>query len=264
MTAVLIGAGCGAVVSGCSPGTIDVIDIDPRSLHQDLIAYWSFDGGAAAGTTLHDDSKNGHDGAIAGATWIADGRFGGALRFSTGEVTVPSFPQPAPDDSWTVVAWVRPSSTTDTGATYATVIANELLREGGWEMNLRYPTAPPAYQFGYWVGPTDMDYVFHDCQCVTLSRWTHVAAVRDQSDHTLSFYRDGGLDDVVDATKPIGLGTDTLYMGRFPAESSAIGMKLGLVPDERQLNGDLDDVAIYRRALGPGEIKALTRAPVPP
>jgi hypothetical protein len=263
---VLVGAGCGAVVSGCGAGPIDAIDIDPRSLKQDVIAYWSFDGGPGAGTTLHDDSGNNHDGVIAGATWITDGQFAGALRFSVSAVTVPAFPQPAPTDSWTVAAWVRPSSTTDTQmTTYATVIANELLREGGWEMNLRYPTAPPAYQFGYWVGPTENSYVFHDCnkQCVALATWTHVAAVRDATAHTLYFYRDGQLDGVADATDPIGTGADTLYMGRFPVESTVIAVALGLPPDERRLTGDLDDVVIYRRALGPGEVRALSLAPAP-
>ena len=264
ITAALVGAGCGTLVSGCAAGPIDAVGIDSRIFMQDLVAYWSFDGGPAAGTTLHDDSGFNHDGVIAGATWIMDGRFAGALRFSAGAVTVPAFPQPAATDSWTVAAWVRPAVTTDTQATYATVIANELLREGGWEMNLRYPTTPPVYQFGYWVGPTENSYVFHDCEnCVAPAAWTHVAAVRDAAARTLYFYRDGHLDGVADATDPIGPGTDTLYMGRFPVESTMIAMGLGLTPDERRLTGDLDDIVIYRRALGPGEIRALSRAPVP-
>src|SRR4051794_35107628 len=86
-------------LAGCSAGPINVITIDPNSLSMGLVAHWPFDD--AAGTVLTDRSGYGRDGVIGpvGATWIA-GRFGGALHFDAGEVTVPSFPQAT--GSWSV------------------------------------------------------------------------------------------------------------------------------------------------------------------
>src|SRR5262249_226450 len=44
-----------------------------------LIAAYSFDAGS--GATVTDESGHGHTGTIAGATWSAQGKFGGALSF---------------------------------------------------------------------------------------------------------------------------------------------------------------------------------------
>ena len=47
------------------------------TLTEGLVSYWSFDDSSNPG---HDDSGNGSDGTVHGATWTA-GKFGGALNF---------------------------------------------------------------------------------------------------------------------------------------------------------------------------------------
>jgi hypothetical protein len=256
----LMAVAIGAALAGCTPGPIDPIGVDPRSLTDDLIAYWSFDN--VTGSVLVDDSRNHHDGVITGGTPVP-GQFGGALRFTGGQVTVDNFPQPNDNGNpdWTVSAWVNISSA-QPAATFNTIVGNELFRQGGWEMNSKYDPSM-VYQFGYFVGPLESDYLFWNCSCAVADTWTHVAAVFDHTAHWLYFYRNGKFDGQREALDGILPGTSTLYMARWPPVSSDLAQSLGLEPETRELNGAIDEVAIYGRALGPGEIAALTQAPVP-
>jgi len=252
-----------AGLSACTSGPLDVIDLDPVSTTNDLVAHWSFDEGA--GSMVLDSSGNDHHGLIAGgATWIP-GRFGKALRFDAGEVRVDSFPQPGMA-SWSVLAWIRSPRDLMTGATYATIISNELLRSGGWQMNIRTTVAPALYQFAYWKGPTENDNVFQNYEQVLPDQWVHLAGVYDKNSRTISIYRNGlpvmvnGLAVSELADKPIKQGTTTLYLARWPPESTAAAQDTG---EERRLTGDLDEIAVYNRALDAKEVAALARAPIP-
>lgn len=245
LVAGLFAVPAAALASGCSAGPIDAIDLAPDSLRNGLVAHWSFDDGA--GDVLSDRSGNRRDGAITGATWIA-GRFGGALHFGgDGAVTVPSFP--VATASYSVAGWIRPPAG-DFGDTLLTMISTELVFAGGWEMNAKLTPADTQYHFGYWIGPGDSDYVYYPCACVTADTWTHLAAVVDGAAGQLSFYRDGVLQGRSPATRAILPGTATLYMGRWDMTG-------------RLLTGDLDDFAIYNRALVAGEVAQLAGAPAP-
>jgi hypothetical protein len=263
LAAVVVAAG----LSACTPGPIDVIDLDPTMLHSGLIAHWSFDEGG--GDTLYDDagSDTPHPGTLEGAyTWIG-GRFGGAVRFTAGGVSVPAFPPPSSGvGSWSVTAWVRTPPELDTGSTWATVISNELLRTGGWQLNIRYPTPPAAYQFAYWRGPEENRYIFQDHPPVVVDRWVHVVGVYDAIHHLAWTYVDGapvfesGVAVSTPADQSIKQGTTTLWMARWPPDSTLLANNSN---EQRRLIGDLDEIAIYNRALEPKEIAALARAPVP-
>src|SRR5207244_2926867 len=91
---------------GCGSAPLDVVIIDPASLTRDLVAHWPFDEGT--GANVGDSSGNGHDGVLTGGTWLASGRFGGALALAAGNsVAVAGFPQATA--SWTVSVWTRSS-----------------------------------------------------------------------------------------------------------------------------------------------------------
>jgi hypothetical protein len=253
-----------AGLSACTSGPLDVIDLDPGNANDDLVAHWSFDEGA--GTVLLDSSGNLHHGQIQGSyAWIP-GRFGTALHFTNGEVRVDAFPQPGMD-SWSVLAWVRTSSDLVTGSTYATVISNELLRSGGWQMNIRTTVAPPVYQFAYWKGPSENDNVFQNYEQVLPDEWVHLAGVYDKNSLTIRIYRDGvpvmvgGMAVSEPADQAIKQGTTALYMARWPPESSTVANNTS---EERRLIGDLDEIAVYNRALNAKEVAALARRPIPP
>ena len=76
-----------------------------------LVGAWAFDRGA--GRWASDGSGGGNRGTLDGATWVARGRFGEALRFDgTGAlVRVPVSPSLDLSDAMTLSAWVRPART---------------------------------------------------------------------------------------------------------------------------------------------------------
>jgi hypothetical protein len=243
-------AGLAAVllaISACSPTPLEALQIDPSSLGDGLVAHWTFDEGS--GSVVLDHSGNKHDGTISGATWISDGRFGGALHLDSGAyVSVPDFPDAT--TSWTVAAWVRLTDATPTTEELKTVISNEIEIMGGWEMNIDRKMSQPGAHFGYWEGSVVGDYYRLNCFCMSFGEWIHVAATVDDAAGTLSVYVGGTLGASMPITHTILPGSTTLYMGKWTGK-------------DRLLVGDLDDILVYRRALLPAEITELSHSSPP-
>lgn len=239
-----------SLLAACGTGPIDAITLAPGGLSQDLVAHWTFDEGADS--VVHDSSGNQHDGAINGSTWswLAQGRFGGALHLEQGDyVAVDNFPNAT--EGLTVSAWVQIASK-DVGTGLATLISTEDVFHGGWEMNLSALPTDLQYDFGYWIGPGLSDYAYYRCaSCMRPDQWQHLAAVVDLAASTLSYYLDGVLQKRQQVPQGILPGVPTLYMGRWATTDPA-----------RLLVGSLDDIAIWSRALVSAEVALLTQAPV--
>ncbi|MDP8999933.1 MAG: LamG domain-containing protein, partial [Myxococcota bacterium] len=190
-------------------------------------------------------SGNKRDGVLRNGTWIADGQFHGALRFSGNDfVTVDNFPN-APS-TFSVSAWVR-SANNDPDAGFETVLSTELVFDGGWQLNL-VKNSSTTIQFAYW----DRDagaYTTYDCDCLPANQWTHVVSVVDGATHTLSVYINGQIH-VSPAAHAVVPGTSALLMGTWFR-----GMRF--------LVGDLDDVSIYDRVLASAEVAELGKHPPP-
>lgn len=231
-------------VVGCSTATLDAVGLPHQDLAVGLIAHWTLDDGG--GTVAGDESGNGHAGQLTRGAWISDGRFGGALRLGAGDsVAVPSFPAPTP--SWSVSAWIRMSAgqlAADTNDMWATILSTETLSSGGWELNIDHPLGQTRFVFSYWSPPI-MGYLVTDCGCVTNNSWVHLAAVVDVEANSVSLYRNGTI--VHRESRPSDAlpGDSTLYFGRWNMAG-------------RLLSADLDDVAIWGRALLEAEIATLT------
>ena len=75
-----------------------------------LVAAYGFEGGG--GTSVSDVSGNGHTGTISGASWTAQGRYGGALLFngSNNLVTVGASPLLNLTSGMTLEAWINPTA----------------------------------------------------------------------------------------------------------------------------------------------------------
>jgi len=240
-----------SLFSACGTGPINAVSLAPGGLSQDLVAHWTFDEGADS--VVHDSSGHQYDGTIDGSSWswLSQGRFGGALRLEQGDsVSVNNFPNAT--EGWTVSTWVQFASK-DVGIGDATVISTEDVFRGGWEMNLNALPTNMHYDFGYWTGPGQFDYLdYYECKnCIHPDEWQHVAAVVDGAARTLSFYLDGVLQDRHQVPLGISPGVPTLYMGRWATTDPA-----------RLLAGSLDDIAIWSRALVSDEVALLTQAPV--
>ncbi len=235
----------GAAACGTSP--LDVVALDPSNLARDLVAHWAFDDGM--GTQVTDSSGNGHDGLLSGGTWLAQGRFGGALYLASGDsVSIAGFP-PA-TASWTVSVWTK-SSATDLAAStndLSTIISTEVVFAGGWQVHLDNRPGYNRFDAAYWSGPNTTDYVVASCACIEADRWIHLTTVWDAPRSKVTLYRDGAAVDELQMPAPIQTGDSTVWIGRWTEAN-------------RFLVGAVDDFAVWARALEPGEIAALSLQP---
>jgi hypothetical protein len=238
------------LVMACGEARLDAIRLPPlagdKELDEDLVAHWTLDD--APGEIALDSSGNGHDGAISGGTWLSDGRFGGGLRLTPGDaVAVASFPNAAPN--FTVSTWIRLSSEqlAMNDDIWVAILSTENFAEGGWQLNIDNRLARPRFDFAYWAPPF-MGYLFVECECVELDRWIHLAAVVDVARSRVTLYKDGSAGDEETRPSDIPPGDSTLYFGRWNMS-------------ERLLSGDLDEIAIWNRALTAEEVSALRDQP---
>jgi hypothetical protein len=226
----------------CRAAPLDAIDPPPGDLADSLIAHWTFDNGS--GDIALDDSGNRRDGQLTGGTWLPDGRFGGGLRLAADDsVAVPNFP--AATSNWSVSAWIRMSvDQLEGNRAIGTILTTENFKSNGWELNVDRMSTQAEFVFSYW-SPVLSGYLHTECPCVATNAWVHLAAVVDEGTNHVILYVDGSARDQQDKVSDIVPGDTTLYLGRWN-------------DDGRFLSGDLDDIAIWGRALAPSEIVALS------
>lgn len=145
-----------------------------------LVAYWPFDEGS--GTVAGDYSGNGSSGALVGNTVWAEGKIGGALAFagdSESQVLVGTPEILNINSAVTVMAWVKPSGTSNYG-----VIAGVDL--SGGTANDQYvlkTTTSSSFQLTYQVTANGQGYSATDSLSLTARAaqtedgWVHVAGV---------------------------------------------------------------------------------------
>ncbi len=237
------------VFPACGTAPLEAVAIDSQSLATGLVAHWTFDDGA--GSVVTDNSGNGHDGQLTGGTWIEAGQFGGALELAYGDtVTVPNFPQATAN--WTVSAWIRASEAqlnadmTDT----STILSTEMVFAGGWQLHLDNRSGYQRFDAAYWAGSQANDYVVAYCSCIVPDEWIHLTAVFDYDAGTFTLYQGLRPADRVNLPTAILTGDSTLYMGRWNQ-------------GERFLAADVDDFAVWSRALSPAEIVAVSQQSPP-
>src|SRR5262249_42464421 len=136
------------------------------------------------------------------------------------------------------------------GDMWTAILSTENLASGGWSVNIDKVLAQPRFTFSYWAPPL-MRYVGVECSCVTTGAWVHLVAVVDVDTNRITLFRDGNLVDQETRPSDILPGDSTLDFGRWNMGG-------------RLLSGDLDDIAIWARALTSAEITALTvQSPMP-
>ena len=138
------------------------------------------------------------------------------------------------------------------GSRWGTIVSTESTEDaGGWEVNVDYlDAAAPALHFGFWKGPGMGDYEGAGCPGA-LDRWSQIVGVSDTVTSTYSIYRNGVRCYWTPTAHKILPGSATLDIGQWPNGG-------------RFLMGDVDDIAIWGRALVPAEIELLAQTSVPP
>ena len=198
-----------------------------------VVAWWRFDDGS--GGTAVDATGFGRNGTLTAplAQWQATGQIGGSLRF-TGEVnqsvTVENHASLNPTAAISISAWVNATDWTtnrrvlqkgNTDNQYRLLIeAGELVWHIANVGRLEAPL-PPANQ------------------------WVHIAAIYDGA--RMRVFVNGVQTGVLAATGAIPVTTDPIYLATKTPEAIA----------GDHLNGSLDDVRIYNRALKVSEIGTL-------
>jgi hypothetical protein len=206
-----------------------------------LVGWWKFDGGISGsitnGTTtgLTDSSGQGDNGTAnnangTGMAWI-QGKIQGAVSFDgvddyvlTGSVLIDQ-------DTVTMCAWVNPTATT---------LGSVILSTGSTRLFMANNGSP------IWgVTSDNWNTVAKTTATISTGVWQHICGVRN-SDGTATLYVNGVISGAANQSSGTpGTGGHNMQIGRNPIS--------GYYP----LNGSIDDVRIYNRALSAADIAQL-------
>ncbi|HAZ09065.1 MAG TPA: hypothetical protein DCZ01_11235 [Elusimicrobia bacterium] len=199
-----------------------------------LQASYNFDEGS--GTTAADSSGNSNSGTLNGVTWTT-GKSGSALSFSgTGSYVSLSKVLPAMSE-FTAAAWVKVSSLTSNPG---------ILTTGGYNgTGFRTWIASDGAIYALMAGNGSYDIMSTVAGVVQTGAFCHIT-VAGKSGQYMRIYVNGVLVREKTTTQTIGAPTSVGYIG------SAWNTNSGL------MNGVIDDVRFYTRALAGNEIYSLS------
>lgn len=223
------------VSDGVNATTSSDVTIAVGSQATGLVAQYRFE--EASGTSALDGSANGNTGSLGAATRTSAGKYGSALSFNgtTAMVSVNDSPSLELTSAMTLEAWVNPTSLGSWRDVVYKGTNDNYYLEGSSD-----PSAFPA------TGGTYCSSSLKGTATLPLNAWSHLAATYDGA--TVRLYVNGTqvasraqTGSIETSTGPLTLGGDPLY-GQY-------------------WTGKMDEVRVYNRALGAGEIQADMMAP---
>ena len=215
-------------------------------LDSGLTEYWKFDDGSGTTAVNSSAKSTASDGTLTGSTlptW-GTGHIGGGLDFNgtVGAYVFGPSNYTGFNDNYTISVWVKSTDTSTNTKTLVTmyngfgsVYANLSFRKIGINQGIDFTSVGGATSY------------YHD---ITDGNWHHLVATRTISG-VETVYADGvqiGQNTTTAGTLTMGFGNTTLRIGGRDAAS---------------LNGSLDEVRIYDRALSADEISQLYRLTTP-
>lgn len=249
-------------------GYFRLVESQP-TLAAGLVAHFTFDEvctNAAPGCVL-DSSGRGNHGTLGGATngnlpqapvWTPLGKFGGAYLYD-GRLE-PGIPAPTTigpgiylppgvdvDGNWTLSVWARLNNVTNnvSGTIYSQKRSSEDCRnllihwEGDLDQTMTLQVRDSACR--------ELMLHNHPTNAMVAGRWYHLVGVG--TNKTFSFYIDG----VLQQSQHVG------NMGALASDSHTVGMMFDNFGSayNHYLDGSIDELRIYNRALSAAEILAL-------
>jgi hypothetical protein len=211
-----------------------------------LTAWWKLD--EESGTTAVDWSGNGNHGTIVGAEWASAARHGPGLDFGPGSyVAIKNLSYSSSDlTEVTVTAWVRTSSGSD--QYIISFDRNEYYR---LEIN---GNGAGQGQVGWDVMTSTGQVDYGSTSRIDDGRWHHLCGVFDKG--RLTIYIDG-------VPEPSATGGPTFGSGNtrfgFIGANSEAGSFDGSRGGGNPVDGDMDDIRIYDKALTQEEIVQVMR-----
>jgi hypothetical protein len=209
---------------------------------QPAIAAYSFN--EAEGTVAHDDAGN-HDGALeGGAAWTASGKYGGALSLdgTNDLVKVADANELDLTNSFTLEAWVRPNSVSNTYP-----VASKLNKYGGAE-GAGYALTTAAKPVGSVLSSGTLKTVAASESKLSAETWAHLAFTSDGE--TLRLYVDG---------------TQVASASAVKAQATSASLEIGhavFYGFHYYFKGLVDELRIFDEALTQKQVAADMAAPV--
>jgi hypothetical protein len=223
--------------------TISLVAVNSCLAIDGLVGAWLFDTGS--GDTAIDSSGNGHDGELVGnATWEDDGKFGSAISCDGTEayVMVPDHEDLEFDGDFSIACWIQNEEPPSNHSSFVTKGYDKPGGGGGGD-------ARPWYLVYYLTSGT-VDMFLRDTggtnsrasgtTPVNDGEWHHIVAMKDGN--KVRIYVDGEEDASADAV-------DAVYGEN---EQPLVFM----VHHHRWINGMIDEVAIFNKALSEAEISS--------
>jgi hypothetical protein len=212
-----------------------------------LVAAYNFNEGA--GSVVNDLSGAGNAGVVSGASWISEGRAGGALSFDgVGNwVTINDAPSLGLTNAMTLEAWVRPASITG----WHTILYKERLDQSpgpSWGLYASDGSAPPAV---YSATANNLWRHATGTANLALNTWAHVAGTFNGT--SLRLYVNGVLVRNMSVSGAMTPSTGPLRIG-----GNSVSIPFG----GQFFKGLIDEVRVYNRALTQAEVQAAMNNPV--
>ena len=224
-----------------------------------LVAYYPFNGNA------DDQSGNGHDATVYGATLISDrfGASGNAYSFDGIDDYIAvdytaAFQLPV----ITLSAWVRPTIDLSAATSVASIAGRGedfVTDRAAFNLLVAHPAAPWGNGVSVlYESSGGGDRTFGTDVYPEMGKWTHLVASRDAGG-LLSIYSDGSLIGQWSSTAdPAASCFQDLLIGAYwyvPTPATAVITNF--------FTGAIDDVMIFNRALSPGEVADISVIPAP-
>lgn len=219
------------------------------SLENGLVGHWKLD--ETSGSGIADSSGNGNDGTWTDSTGndvaeeTVSGQVGTALSFDGSNDYISIAPY-TDTDSFTVSLWVNPQYTTDNAIFVTNVESSNPW--SGWSLMMDRPLGSCAigdvcmWMHSDGTGGDWIDFAYD----FPTNTWTHFAATYSTVTGYLTFYANGvKIFEELTAVTPDTSSANTAFIGRGAP---------GWSPGDHFLDGSMDDVRIYNRALSAGEI----------
>lgn len=225
-----------------------IFNDEKLNINNGLVGYWSFDEGT--GSTAHDDSGNGNDGMINGATWI-EGVLGKALDFD-GNSDYVSFSSSVLDTPpFSVCAWVKPNTVNPSKNRYIIANGGHSLDKSGLYLALAENyTHHLFYQYQFGGTKINGDHGVAYKQA-TSTGWTFLCGTWDGSLNENNFRL------YINGNRVSGVRIFPVTGG--PSYHLRIGQPVGT--SNYYWDGLIDEVRIYNRVLSENEILDLYKEP---
>jgi len=210
------------------------------SLTQGLVGYWPFCGNA------NDDSGNGNNGTVNGATLTTD-RFGnenssysfdGVNNF----ISVPSNSSISPTNSLTLSCWVYVNNSNAWNQFVTKRFSDNISPFNSYIIAENNNGQGSSENYTSGIKFANNSVILNDNNSLPINVWYNYVLVYDGS--TMKLYRNGILVNSISASGEISYSSLPLYFG----STGVIG---------QCLNGKLDDIGIWNRALTPTEVTQL-------